>query len=564
MARPYVYMYLIFAAYQIGTYGKGDVKIIENRGKLFFYENMHEIQFSMNLSAIVENAQYIHQNIDNLKNMCNSSLESSNCDYFLKRLQYNKRMINRDINFLRTHKSKKKRDLALAAAGWMMGTAVFASSKKSELLKERDFSLKRLDHLEKQLKVMEGTIETTRESVLDILNVIKQHELKIRELEESINRVTHFYDLLHLTSTMLEDHRLYMQKLENFWNNSILDQLFTLVEVSEFKDQLDFINGTLNEGYMLPNLTSFEILNVAKTSLHQNESHVTVTVKLPILKTEYLMLNEFFPVPVTRDNKTVLLDLDREYFVFNKDIEVLILPSSIFDDCCSFMDLTICNSWLYDAFETPNNCVKSLLLENNDRFCAHKTIEHKNYLIRTSDKSIYAYIVEPLLFKISCAGKNKIIEVKKSELITFPEECEIFKHTDSTISNTSLMSVEVDTPFFRFEVKTFNSTEEKWHTNIDIIEKDDLKFIELLNDTKSLWSYINKTKEEIITEVEASSFISRVFEPFINIWEEVSGLFGGFTKILITFIFKYLILPLLIMYFLLVFIKVCFAKLTSR
>lgn len=550
-------------------------KIITTHGKLFFFENIHEVHFGLNISTIIENAKILHTNSIKLKNMCNETLQNNNCEYFVERLQYNEQLIDRDISFLKSHKNiRKKRFIIPYAIGYMFGKL---SERKESLMKERETNLKRLEFLEEQLKVMEKTIETTRITLLNIIEVIKQHEEKIREIEENIQKITNFYDLLHLTSTMLEDHRHNMHKLQNFWGNSIQDQLFLITDVSNFSDQMYLINNTLTKDNMLPPLNPYELINVAKIKLHQNETHIVIIVKIPILKKNHLLLNEFIPVPLLRNNKTMIIDTDSQFFIQSKETEFLILPSEVLKECVSHSNITICNSLTENTLEAPDFCIKKLLLENNDKLCAYKTIFHKNYFIKISTTSVYIHVIDPILLKSQCAGQESILELKESRLVSFPEECEILKYSDSELNNSTVFTFDVQEPFYQVKIKTYNSSSNEWITDIEFLEKEDLKFIELLNNTHTLKKYLNETRNELnetnitlnrtITDPinqKSGSLWSNIKSSYNEISNTFSNVFGGLALKLLIGSLQYILLPLIILYFTFVFVKVFISRLICR
>lgn len=80
--------------------GKQEEKIITTHGKLFFAHDIREVHFNVNLSALIDTANSIHINTAKLKDFCNETLDQNNCNYFVNRLQYNEKLIDRDITFL--------------------------------------------------------------------------------------------------------------------------------------------------------------------------------------------------------------------------------------------------------------------------------------------------------------------------------------------------------------------------------------------------------------------------------------------------------------------------------
>lgn len=105
-------------------------------------------------------------------------------------------------------------------------------------------------------------------------------------------------------------------------------------------------------------------------------------------------------------------------------------------------------------------------------------------------------MTHPLKFEIICGLEEKFVNVSTSDLINFSEFCELLEFSKHQINGSLVLSSEFYTPIFQPIIRIFNSTKSKWSSSFQILAKEDMKYIEILNKTKPLIEYIDDKIEK--------------------------------------------------------------------
>lgn len=396
---------------------------------------------------------------------------------------------------------------------------------------------------------MKNSVEVSENAMKKLVGILKKNDEKIREMDEKMNEMSEFYDVLHLTSTMLENHQNDMMKLESFFNGHIKDNFFRIIDIFRVEEKLNILNASLSDQYILPQLSAYDMIYLAKIYTTTNETHITLIIRIPILNVEPYAFKEFIPIPMVQNNKTFILDTNSSYFIQDSFDKVKMIAKDTLEDCFSFSRIMICNSLLKDSFLEPDNCVRGLLENNTDNYCGQKTVAEKNYFVKISSTALFVHVTNPLKFKIICGLEERFINVSISELINFSQFCELFEYSHHHINGSLVFSSEVYTPTFQPIIRIFNSTESKWSSNFEILAKDDIKYIEILNKTKPLFEYIDKKIEDIKKEAEKpNSWFSFITVPFDSLMSFISEKLGTIPQMMIHFTLCYVLLPLFLFF----------------
>lgn len=534
---------------------------VNNVGEMYFYQHTREIHFSLNQLVYIENAQLLIQNMGSLLETCNQTLSTANCRHFSTNLKHNIAQLKRDITFIKSRKSVQKRAIFIPIlAGTAIYSAIsFISQAKKSIREKRNIAFDKIDHIEKQLMLIKNTVETSQEAIQDLMNILKRNQEKIRELDDTMNKMNEFYEMLHITSSMLETHQIDMSKLESFFNGHIKDNFLRIIDIMLLEEQVEIINTTLNDQFSLPPTSIFDIINMAKIYTAVNITHFTIIIKIPILNKQCYSFQEFIPVPVTHDNDTIIININSSYFIQDNDENIRIVPEDILEDCFTLNKLIICNSLIRDSFLDPDNCVNALLKYDSNKFCGNKIIEKKNYFIRISTTALFIYAAQPLELKILCGLEERIFNFTNDNLINFSEFCELLEYSRDELNDSSILSSEIYTPVFQPILRLFNTSESKWMSNFEILNKTNIKFLEILNQTEPLFEHLHELKKE-----NKKSFWSFITDPFNKLMDSIGDSIGGIPRMMIEFVLCYIILPLTLFYVSFQLILITIKKLICR
>lgn len=534
---------------------------LNNVGEMYFYQHTREIHFSLSQTIYIENAQQLIYNMEGLLETCNQTLSIANCNHFSTNLRYNIAQLKRDITFIKSRKSVQKRAIFIPLlAGTAMYSAIsFISQAKKNLREKRDIAFDKAEHIEKQLLIIRNTVETSREAIQDLMSILKRSQEKIRELDEKISKMNEFYETLHIASSMLETHQLDMSKLESFFNGHVKDNFLRIIDIMVLEEQLEILNKTIDVQFGLPPLSIFDLINMAKIYTAVNITHFTIIVKIPILNLHPFIFQELIPVPNSRGNNTVIINLNSSYFIQDNNDNIRIVPEDILEDCFIFNRLFICNSLVQDSFVDPDNCTNAVLKHNSNEFCSNKVIRKRNYFVKISGTTLFIYVAKPLKLKILCGLEETIFNITSSNLINFSEFCELLEYSNDKLNDTSILSSEIYTPVFQPIIRVFNVTENKWKSNFEILNKTDMKYLAIINETIPMFEYLKEEREG-----NKKSFWSFITDPFDNLMNIIGDSLGNIPKMMIHFTLCYIALPLLLFYVSFQLIMLTFKKLICK
>lgn len=516
-------------------------------GEMHFYQHTREMQFSLNQILYIENAQQLINNMENLLETNNQTLSTVNRQHFGMNLKYNIAQLKRDITFLKSKKTVQRRAIfiPIVAGTVIYSTISYLSLAKKKLREKRDTAFDKVEHIKNQLRVITNTVETSRESIEELMKILQKNEEKIREMDKTMREMNEFFDLLHMTSSMLEIHQTDMTKLESFFNGHIKDNFFRIVDIIQLEEQIEYLNSSLTEQFSLPPLSSFDLIEMAKMYTVVNSTHFTIIVKVPILNKQSFSFQEFIPIPLMYHNNTIIMDINSGYFIKSDNDEIRLIPEDVLDDCFFFNKFIICNSLIRNSFTNPDDCVNGLLKFDTNRYCGNQTIKSQNYFIKISATSLFIYAAQPLKLKILCGLEERIFNISDSNLINFTEFCELLEYSGNEMNDTSILHSEIPTPTFQPLLRVFNSTENRWTSNFEILNKTNIKYLEILNQSKPLFEYLEELSK-IKDETDGFwSFISKPFNSFMSMLEDT---LGTIPKEMIHFTICYVILPLVLFY----------------
>lgn len=520
---------------------------LNDLGEMHFYQHTREMHFSLNRLLYIENAQQLINNMENLLEAKNKTLSTANRQHFETNLKYNIAQLNRDITFIRSRKTVQKRLAFLPIiAGTVIYSAIsYVSQEKKKMREKREAAFDKVEHIKKQLILIKNTAETSQNAIDDLMKILERNEQKIREMDSKIKEMNDFFDMLHITSSMLETHQNDMNKMENYFNGHIKDNFFRVIDIFQLEEQINMLNSSLSEQFILPPLSSFDLIEMSKIYTAVNYTHFTIVVKIPILNKQSFLFQEFIPIPLSHKNETIITDISSGYFIQNEENNIQIIPEDVLEECFSINNVLMCNSLIRNSFVRPDKCINGLLKYNSNRYCVNKTIERKNYFIKISATTLFIYAIQSLELKILCGLEEQIFNISDGNLINFAEYCELLEYSGNELNDTTILYSEINTPVFHPLLRVFNSTENKWTSNFEILNKTNLKYIEIINQTKPLFDYLD---EQLKKRNETSSFWSFITEPFNDLMTSLDDMIGTIPRKMIHFTICYVVLPLVLFY----------------
>lgn len=402
-----------------------------NVGNLHLSEKKWEFQYILNLTEYRETTDLLQECIDTLTNVCERG-QNSLCPYFLGETKNINNQLQADISKMDIL-IRRKRFLIFIPI--VIGVAALSFWGGMFIAKLTLGSLK--NSIQENLNIIEHAANMTMTAINLQEQYIKDADERFSKIENSVNNntlnlelYTQFFTILSTVLFSAQKHERIQVKLNHVYSGEYHHRLFEIIEFAGFLRAMEGVNEKLEPDLMLPEITSMRKNNFIETFSELNDTHLVLSVDLPVIRKVRLTISELIPFPMREDGKLYMLDTKTiEYYVDNST--AYILSNDVRKSLCKAQDKNvICNVFLENYAEKASNCIQNLVIHNSDVGCNYKQIEYKNYFIKNSDTFLYAYIVHPIRIVRNCRGENEIVDLKNSQQISLPLGCNIYKYSE--------------------------------------------------------------------------------------------------------------------------------------
>lgn len=500
-------------------------------GEISFFDKTWTLNYEIDIRNYFKNAEKILNSTTELDNICNDLFDKKSCQNSIGIFKEDLKAVNISIHYMRTALlSKKKRWIGALVRGlfrkvfnWKTIGKNTASMVTTAVVADAIYDAKEANKKEESM----GHIKTQA----NFMNFTEKNYIEIKRGER-------FNALMQVAKDAHSKH----------WRDTvtltgILDQkpraiFFNLIDVWNFTKQLEIANEKLKPGFSLPCLDILEILDVSNTETSKNSTHVQLIINIPIMSNKTFDLGEIIPIPFNTINGTEIIDMNSHYYFIDEDEKVKILSGDNLKNCHKVYGLTLCNSIEMEKIEDGTLCMNSIVLKQTHKNCKTKNIARKNYILRTSQYSVFCYVVEPLVLRIKCGNEDSLHNVTNNEEFNFEENCIAYKRMDN--DNLTLTESSMNCEFSESNFTIFTSSLEKDSMQFQLLDKDGIEQL------------INKEEESIRRMEKAGKHEKTILQRTLLKYQDFKTIVSNFFTLFIdfeTFFFGFLI-PLLLISFL--------------
>lgn len=466
--------------------------ITKNIGEMYLFENIHELHFVYNISELEHNLKDIREKKIKLDRLCNQSDFIANCQFFVNYINDEIDSIEDDMIKLRSRKGRKRR--AFNKPLW---------NSLDTLLKDEHPTKE--DEFKNSMQILKGLIR----AITEMTDELNESGTRIDQRIIKLKKACMLQTLLSVTNSLISNHKVKMNRINGIFEKDIKEHFFIIIKESEFINEIRGLQIQLNEELTLPQIPILDLIKTAKIQTFIHESYIYITVRIPLVKKIKYTMGKFVPIPISKGNKTIIIDAEIAYFVKTESEIYIISPENLMK-CMNVQNITICNSFIEYTFVTPEKCMYSYMKNDSIEFCTIIEIEHKNQIVEISNTSIFIYLTNPIEVRIIHEGKEKLIDLTKSDIINFPRGSEITLYTNkSRRTSTTRKMLNMTTLSYNFRIDDFD--EDKWRIRSLSLSKFETYLLELENEVEKT---INRNDQNYIF-----SFIYDTIsdELFINI-----------------------------------------------
>lgn len=431
--------------------------LIKPTGTLYFFDNEHIIKFEENLDVYYERANTLDSDSIILDNLCKQSPNLPNCNFLTKNLKEIATKAQKEKRHLQLKRHKRELlcflltsiviAISSAIAGVYMGLEI-ASQNQKELATQQNLQTNTtMQHFEYEV---EGLM-VLNESFTVEFEDDRAFRTNITEIEFMNNLVNNF-----MINAELQNQDTI--KFINVLGGDLREKFFSIIDVNTFNETVH----STGLGSPLSFLHPGDVLKLSTVDSEFVNDTITIFIHIPILIKNKYFLDSLIPIPITRDNTNFILNMDSKHIIENNN-SIAELPLHTLTQCAQTIDLVVCYTSSQDEMLPVDACVESIILNRSTTAsCTYRGLPYKTHLIKISDKSIYAHIIEPILLKISCGHSSKILNITQNGEIFHEQNCKIFKQNKNAIHEENVTIVKIESEFIQpnyeiFENKTWSN-----------------------------------------------------------------------------------------------------------
>lgn len=299
--------------------------------------------------------------------------------------------------------------------------------------------------------------------------------------EEKINsrKIQDYNELVKGFMILLSEHNNNMAIIANLLNNNVRDQYFDIVDFNNFTAKVTNLNKELEPYLTLPEVDTNDLIDLSRIFVTKNASNIRISTEIPVIDERIPSdLYEIIPLPFFNGTHSLILNFNSELVLINKFQDPIIVPKHTYESCKHMDDITLCNNMEIMNFDVPNECISSILSHSNLK-CESKILRPKNYWIKTSELSVYIYIVDPIRVKVNCGNSLKVYNLHESKEINFEENCDITRVTKDFSMTNDFIDENLSFKSLNLNLSFYDETNKNWSDAIPIIDKNKILLLNI-------------------------------------------------------------------------------------
>lgn len=508
--------------------------LVKKAGTLFFFENEYILKFDLDLDSYYLNAKMLQNNTILLQEKCNENPHLTDCKFFHNKFREIAEYAIRETKFLQLNREKRAiicltiafiaTTITAAIIGFIAGAAVVASGQKTLAEQhniQQNMSINQLKYDENNLYLQNRSTHAIFEEIDSIRN--------------NFTDAHYINQIMTATLIAIDKHNRDTEKFLNALSNDLKEKFFTIIDIPTFNETLSKIK--LTEKSPLFTLNPKEIIELSSLESELINNTISISIHMPRLTDKGLDLLYLMPIPITHDNNDFILNFNAKHLIQNESM-IAEMPLAILAQCSQTPSIIICNSLLSDQILPIDNCINAIMTNTSTTaICTYKNLKHQNALMKTSDKSVYAHIIQPILLKISCGRLFKIINVTRSGEIFYEKHCNIFNLTNTRNHDTFRTTVKIASDYSEPKFEIFEN--QTWTKNLNFLNQYN-------NEINHLFREFKQNEREFIQRSKAID---------ISTLDFLSLLSGSWWDNIIIYLALYIVLPICL--FILIICCIC-------
>lgn len=526
----------LFLVSIVAAHGKETLE--KDMGQIYFYDQVQTLNYDLNLNFYYSNVEAFSNVTRELTLMCEGLPSINTCKEHVSGYEQDLILMEKNIEFVQTHKRPKRVAPLLAAVGGVARTVAISAATGALVAHVVNMYHDNSNQGEnnKYNEILEQNLNNTR---IQLLNDERDH------FDEQMMNIQYkkYEDLLHTASVLANRHFRDTNMYIRILKEDIKLHFFSVIGLDEFEEQLTQLGSTLPKNYSWPSIDATDVIELSDISVEHNATNIKIIVDIPLINTNSnFTLHELIPIPFMFLNQTRIVNSNSFYYIQTFD-QIKILSHDDFDKCSKLENFTLCELTLYTTLNQPDACMSALIGGRKPNNCTYKYIEQHTYIMQLSSHSVYCYVIEPIILKTTCQNDNYIYNLTESKELIYDENCRVFQISDFSANDfTKRITYNIEYVYVMPNLSIYDQSLKNWTYNFTEINRRRIESLGIIKGTGVLIDSLHELKKE-----PEQSFFGSAWESMKNF---VTNLLSDW---IFMFILKYVLIPFAILQFLMCF-----------
>lgn len=409
----------------------GDVKIEKFR---------YAINYSIPMNALMTQSFELKRAKLTIKTICLKLNANVNCEYFLRFMETNEKLISTELQRIRALSNRPKRFLTMIALAyvWIKQWVSNDGLDQQVIDQLQEVDTKNRELTEQHIKISNATLEIQNRvyhKLKDSITLLQDEILQLQNTTTDSYYLAKLSNIINFATLVLVKHYQYLNSLTKLLMGEIDTNIVDLIGREILLDNLTTISHELGEGETLPfsvsNENLFNILMAGNNTVKIHQNTIFILISVPVVEKNIFKHFQILSIPMKMgDNMWTLENIAHHIFI-NKESNSHILLSNEDIKNCKLIDSNVKICSITNPVMKRSSCEFEALTFNVTTNCKVREMENKNYIYRVNEETFIVIPYTKIELFITC--DNNL-----SQMQTFESDTVIKLNGGCTLENDDL------------------------------------------------------------------------------------------------------------------------------
>lgn len=498
-----------------------DVFTTHSDWKLYYY---------LELDEFYNDNEQLKTCIKKIEKICSEIPSNEHCTYLVTRFHRHLEFIKSEMNFIDSfHLNTRNKRAPLGIFGDYYFKPLFGLMTRDEADQITEKINEIIDHQEQhkislidEFSLIKQTIKFTNESLSSLRENLHVFDERLNDLIKEQNKeITQHMITQYLSSIailIIVEHESTLKTLKEVTRKTFNGDFTDLVTIKQFRNDLIRITEELDSETTILTENGDDILSINAIKHHFTNNRIIIEISLPIINRSSYKLAKVATVPLTLNNRTILINTDdKEYLVNDEKSEYISISEFEIKQCKLISDHRfICPTSREIYLKNEDICESGILfgadINNILQKCTYKYAKANDYIKQLHMNTYFIFTRNEINITEKCRNKApEKYSIKTPGKLYVNPECELkWRSMRISASNSKLSKITpvIESPYksMKLSPKNLNDLE----LRIRHVRTPKISFV---NYDKNFLE-LTKTADKQIKNLEEINPIQKVLSEF--------------------------------------------------